>query len=255
MSKSGRINKNTVRKLTGGILIAVLWLALWQAASMRTIDLLIPSPPTVLRAFFELCGEKDFAKSVIFSLLRIMAGWLSGILCGTLLAVLTAYSKALRMFFSPALHIVKATPVASFILLALVWLSSSRVPVFTAFLIVLPSVWTNVSEGILSTDRKLAEASRVFRMTGAKKLVNLYIPAVLPYFAAASKAALGLAWKAGISAEVLCTPVGSIGRGIYRAKLYLETPRLFAWTLTVIVLSMIIEKLFGVLLGRRAKSE
>lgn len=245
---------NLPKRLLRGAIIAALWLAVWFFASTATIELLIPSPLTVLKAFIVLCKTDGFAKSVVFSLLRITTGWLSGLVCGVILAVLTSLSKALKAFLAPALHIIKATPVASFILLALVWLSSARVPTFTAFLIVLPSVWANVSEGIQAADKKLLETARIFHINPSKRLSNLYIPAVLPYFSAAAKTGLGLAWKAGISAEVLCTPLSSIGRGIYRAKLYLETPELFAWTLTVIVLSIILEKLFGLLIERSGKA-
>ena len=56
-------------------------------------------------------------------------------------------------------------------------------------------------------------------------------------------ASIGMAWKAGIAAEVICSPHNTIGYFLYRTKIYFDTPALFAWTLCVIVLSFIIEKI------------
>jgi NitT/TauT family transport system permease protein len=51
-----------------------------------------------------------------------------------------------------------------------------------------------------------------------------------------------MAWKAGIAAEVLLQPLVSIGKMIFEAKYTLETVDLFAWTVIVVVLSVLIEK-------------
>ena len=69
----------------------------------------------------------------------------------------------------------------------------------------------------------------------------LVFPSILPYFSASFKSALGLAWKAGVAAEIIAMPKGTIGTEIGNAKQYLETADLFAWTLTVILLSFLIE--------------
>ena len=92
-------------------------------------------------------------------------------------------------------------------------------------------------------DRGLLEVAELYRFPMWRRLTRLYVPSVLPYFMAACKSSLGLAWKAGIAAEILATPDHSIGKELYFSKTYLETPTLFAWTLVVIVLSLFIEKL------------
>ena len=79
----------------------------------------------------------------------------------------------------------------------------------------------------------------------------MYLPHCLPYFSAGALTSLGLAWKAGIAAEVLCTPNHSIGKQVYDAKVYMETAEVFAWTLVVILLSLALEKLLKHCLERR----
>ena len=171
-----------------------------------------------------------------------------------MLAYLTYICGPLRTILTPAISAVKSTPVASFIILALLWLERDSLPVFITALIVIPIVWGNVSEGIGSVDGKLVEVAKVYRLSLPKRIFRLYVPSVAPYFMAACKSSLGLAWKAGIAAEILATPDHSIGKELYFSKTYLETDSLFAWTLVVIVLSLLIEKLlvFGLnRLGQR----
>lgn len=153
-------------------------------------------------------------------------------------------SPILRALFSPILTAVKSTPVASFIILAALWFELNVIPVFITTLIVVPIVHANVTEGIHSVDKNLVEVSTVYRFSVGKKILRLYVPSIAPYFMAASKSSLGMAWKAGIAAEVLAIPEHSIGKELYFSKTYLESDALFAWTLIVILLSLIIEKVF-----------
>ena len=168
---------------------------------------------------------------------------------GVLLGFLTARYRVLHDILSPLLSVIKATPVASFIILALVWITRSGLPAFISGLMVMPILWSNIEEGILHIDKELLEMAQVFRLPRTKIIGKIVIPSVLPYFAAALRTSLGLAWKAGIAAEVLATPKGTIGQSLFDAKVLLETTDLFAWTLTVILLSIVLEKAVFLLLG------
>ena len=230
--------------------IALFWLALWWIAATWGVkqELLLPSPTRVLSRLGELMAQRDFWLITLTSLCRIFGGILIATVLGILCGILRAHSRFFRSLLSPILAIVKATPVASFIILALVWISRGRLPVFIAALMVLPIIWTNVEQGIRQIDPQLTEMAKVFRFSGTKRLFHITIPSILPYFAAACKASLGLAWKAGIAAEVLSTPQNSIGKELFESKTFMETTDLFAWTVTVILLSICMEKLFFMLL-------
>ena len=249
------ILRNNYIRLLKTPLVILIWLAVWQAVFQiiyhtKGMDILIPSPEAVFTSFATLLKEKEFYISCFNSLYKVILGWGTGLIAGTVLGILTKLSGLLKAFFEPVLHIVKATPVASFIVLALVLMKSKNVPVFTCALISVPIVWANVYEGLSSPDKKIKEMAVFFRMPLKKQITHIYIPALLPYFSAAAKTAMGLSWKASIAAEVICTPGKTIGAGIQDAKIYLETPSLFAWTITVILLSVLLEKLLGLLLKK-----
>ncbi len=227
----------------------LFWIAVWEMVSLCVgQELLVPSPAQVLVRLSQLLRETDFWLFSAASLLRIMAGYLAAVAAAVLLAVLTSASAFLHALVSPLLGIIKATPVASFIILALVWLRGNQIPPFAAFLMVLPIIWANVSEGIRNTDPQLLEMGRMFRFGPWKTAWHIYVPSILPYFMAGCTTALGLAWKAGVAAEVLAMPHNSIGLQLYNAKVYLETSDLFAWTLVIILLSMLLEKLLVALM-------
>ena len=186
------------------------------------------------------------------SLLRITLGLVIGIAAGILIAVLTSRSELLRALLSPAVRVVRATPVASFIILVLLWVANGRVPAVISALVVLPIVWESTTAGLAGVDKSLLEFSRAYRLTRLDTLRHVVLPALLPHLSAAVCTAIGLAWKSGIAAEVLCLPRAGIGTQVYFSKLYLDTPALFAWTLVVVALSMTVERIARrLLLGRR----
>ena len=176
------------------------------------------------------------------SLGRIFGGFALGAAAGTLLAVITSALSWADWLFRPMVKVIRAVPVASFIVLVLLWASTGRVPAIVSGLMVLPVLWGNVCKGISQTDGQLLEAARAYRFGRWKTLRLVYVPSVLPYFASGCATGLGLAWKAGVAAEVLCQPRLAIGTQVYRAKITLETPDLFAWTVAVVALSLLLER-------------
>ncbi|MGE4215039.1 MAG: ABC transporter permease [Anaerotignaceae bacterium] len=234
-------NKNLIIK----IIAVVFWIGVWQVASMWVgKEVLVASPMTVIKVFGELSMKKTFWFSILSSLLRIALGFGGAVFVGTLLAVITCAIPGAYHLFYPLISVIKATPVASFIILALLWIKSTNVPVFIAFLMVLPIMWSNVSSGIKNTDKKLLEMARVFNFGRIKTIRLIYVPQCMDYFYTACIMGIGFAWKAGIAAEVICTPKFSVGANLYNAKIYLETPQLFAWTIVVILMSIFFENLF-----------
>lgn len=242
-----------------GLLPLVFWLAVWQLAGWlversvagRGNELLLPYPASVVRALARLIPTANFWKSVGASLLRIFYGLAAGVTVGTVLAAVTAAVPLADRLLSPAIRVIRATPVASFILLILLWTSRDAVPVIVSALMVLPVVWETMSRGIAAVDGKLLELARAYRFSRWKTWKLIYLPSLKPYFSAALTNAVGLAWKSGSAAEVLCLPKAALGSRIYQSKLYLEIPELFAWTVTVVCLSLMLEKLLGLALRRQ----
>lgn len=221
-----------------------LWLGVWQLAALAAgRELLLPGPLAVGERLLVLAGTADFWLSVGSTLGRVFLGLLWGALAGAALAFATHFSPWADRLISPAVRVVRATPVVSFILLVYLWVARSAIPWVIAGLMVLPVVWGALGAGLDSLDKQLLEFARAYRFTRFKTLRLVCLPALRPQFSAGLLTAFGLAWKSGVAAEVLCPPAYAIGSRIQQAKLGLETADLFAWTLAIVALSLALEKL------------
>jgi len=220
-------------------------LLVWQGLSAYIgREILLASPLTVLSRLSELVVQSNFWASILFSSSRILMGFLLATFVGILFATLAARFKLIEQLLIPLIMFTNATPVASIIILLLIWFSSRNLAMVVSFLMVMPIMYTNILSGIKSTDAKLLEMAHVFSMPKRKKIFHIYLWQVLPFFKAATLIGLGISWKSGIAAEIIGIPAGSIGASLHQARIFLATADLFAWTITIIILSTIFERLF-----------
>jgi len=238
------------KKLGIKIIAIIFWLLVWEAV-YRYVgrEILVVSPVRAASRLLELAGTARFWGAVLGTCMRVLEGFGLAILLGSVLAVLTSRSAFLKHLFQPFLGVVRATPVASIIILALVWLATSRIPVFVVFLMVMPIVWTNVFAGLEVIDVGLIEMGKVFKFGRWKRVRYIYMPSLMPYIVSALTNGLGAAWKSAIAAEVIARPAGAMGSHVHEARIHLLTADLFAWTIAVIIMSVLLEKLMVRLLA------
>ena len=230
---------------------SVFWLGVWQAAAVAIgQEVLLVSPVQAIGTLVELLPQAEFWQRIGFSAGRILLGFGLGALSSAVLAVAAEKWEWVDALLAPVMQLVKATPVASFIILALVWVSGRSLSILISYLMVLPVLYSAVRTGIESADVQLLEMAQVFRLPLARRVKTIWLPAILPAFRQGCSVALGICWKSGVAAEVIGLPDGSIGDALYRAKITLSTGELFAWTFVIILLSAGFEKLFLALLDK-----
>ena len=243
--------KKTKKSRLAQLAAVGFWLVVWQIAAMVIgQEVFLVSPLQAIGTLLELLPQADFWQRVGFSAGRILLGFGLGAVSSVVLAVAAERWAWVETLLSPVMQLVKATPVASFIILALVWASGSSLSILISFLMVLPVLYGAVRTGIESVDGQLLEMAEVFRLPLGRRVRAIWLPAVLPAFRQGCSVALGICWKSGVAAEVIGLPDGSIGDALYRAKITLSTGELFAWTFVIILLSAAFEKLFLMLLDR-----
>lgn len=221
------------------------WLAVWEIASLLIgEELFLPSPISVLEALAASAVDLSFWSAVLFTLERIILGFIISLSSAVILAFLSYRWRILGILLEPIVKVVRATPVASIVILILVWVRSRNLSVVISFMMVFPVVYQNVLKGLCDTDRNLIEMADAYRIRTLKRIRYIYLPYLVPYLESAISISLGLAWKSGIAAEVIGLPAGSIGERVYEAKIYLSMPDLFASTVTVIILAFVFERVF-----------
>lgn len=244
MKISTLLHSNKVQKWAA-VLSALL---VWQlAASLVGTSVILSSPIEVGKRLFELIFQEDFWRTVLQSFSGIVGGFCGGFALGTALAFLAGRFRLVKTILFPYMLTIKSVPVVSFIILAFWVLSSDTLAYAIAFLMVLPVIYTNVLDGVENIDKNLLEMARAFKVPYLKRFCYIILPSVKPFVLSGISIAAGLAWKSGVAAEVICNPLGSIGERLYYAKVHLETGDLFAWTLVIVLLSILFEKLFSLL--------
>lgn len=241
-------NKSNNKKINVWITRAVslvFWIIVWHIIAVKVnTKILLPTPFQVLAKLRELIFTTEFNTAVLNSFTRILRGFFFALITGTFLAVISASFNIIKIIVTPFMSAIKSVPVASFVILSLIWLDSAQLSEFVAFVMVLPIIYISVINGIGARDGKMLEMAKVFGLSPLKKLMYIYLPSVVPFFKSGCSVALGLCWKAGVAAELIGAPDGTIGEQLYYSKIYILTEELFAWTLVIIFISIVFEKLF-----------
>ncbi len=227
----------------------VFWLAAWQVASWAMAQpLILPGPLEVVLALGDAVVRASFWTSIGFSAARIAGALITAYVLALPAAFLAHRIRAIRMLLAPPLQAIKATPVVCVVVLLLLWLGSANVSFAAVLLMALPGLYFTTFEGLAHQDVRMTELFDVHGVRGVRRALALTWQQVLPYVRAASANVVGMAWKAGVAAELIGVPIGSIGERIYQSKLLIETADVLAWTVVVIVLSAACERVILALL-------
>lgn len=223
--------------------VVLFWTAVWSILAAFLPDFLFAGPLETIQSLFRNGTTLEFWLSIGQSLFKIGIGFLTAFLLGSCLAVCGHCVRVIGLILEPAIQIMKTVPVACFIVVALIWMSSANISILVAFFVVFPMVYINLRQGLNQVNHDLIEMAQVFHVSKIKKLRALYFPEVMPYLLSSCQVGIGMAWKAGVAGEIIGLPDWSIGEQLYRAKLYLNADDLFAWTIVIIVISLICEKM------------
>jgi len=231
--------------------VVSLWILIWQLIAVAIHnEILLASPVQTVVALSRGVSDTAFWSSIVFSMSRILLGFASAFVLGLVVGAISWRFKLFGELLTPAVTFVKSVPIVCFIVMLLIWLGARWVSLTAVILVAFPPVYFSTIEGLVASDQKLNEMLKIFQVGGVRKLLSYYWPSILPFVQAASKTAVGMSWKSGIAAELIGLPSGSIGEGIYRAKILLNSADLFSWTLVVVVISVITEFVFMWLLER-----
>ena len=239
----GKLKNKRLKNLLIMILIIAIWFALWYVAALLVNQsLFLPSPQDTFISLWQLIGTSVFWLSVAYTFYRVMLGLVFSFVAGIILAFIAAHFSALERFLRPAVAAIKSVPVMSIIILALVWFSSNFVPVFSCILLCFPIFYANTLSGIKSVDKNLLELAAVYRIRRRRIISDITLPSVMPHVYSAISVCLGFSWKSVVAAEVLSFHKYSVGYRLFATKQNLKTIEMFAWTVAIVIISLVVEK-------------
>ncbi|MBR3461492.1 MAG: ABC transporter permease subunit [Clostridiales bacterium] len=235
-------------------LIVLIWLVIWQVLALAVNNsILLSGPVETVEALITFGATPSFYLSVGITTGKILLGFFLGGLLGSVLALLSYRINIVKEFLSPFVSVIKSIPVVSFIIIALIWAGSSNVTIIVSAVISFPIFYKNLLEGLLVTDPKMLELAKVYQMKTSKKIRYIYLPSLTPHIKSAISLAIGMAFRGGITAEVVGQPLKSIGNGLYRAKINLATSEMLAWTLVAVLSAFLVEKLISFIVKKVLK--
>lgn len=234
--------KNLIR-FSLSVASIIIWIVIWHYYALHIDnEVFLPTPERVFDVLVrDLLPSETFRATVMTTLGNIGYGFLIGLFYGLVLAILSSVSYVIEVFLWLPIKVLKTVPVASFVILSLLWIDSSELAIYIPAIIVLPTIYINTLMGIKETNSKLLDMAKIFKIPFCKRIFSIYIPSTLPYFLSATSLAVGMAWKAGVAAEIIGLARNTIGNELYKSKLYFMTAELFAWTIVIILLSIISE--------------
>ena len=234
-------------------LIILFWLAIWEICSFLIGNrILLVGPIEVFIKLIQMIQTSNFWISTINSISRVILGFSLAFVVGIILASLCASIKFIKELILPILNVIKAIPVASFVVLAIFWVGNRNLSIFISFVTVLPIIYFNCYRAIKETDEKLLEMAKIFKVSFYKKIKYIYFKQTLPHLISAANAGFGFAWKSGIAAELIGITQNTIGFNLHTSRIFLQTDYVFAWTFWIVIFSYTIEKIFLLILRRFA---
>lgn len=238
-SKRGKFNKRKILIGTAGILVVLIF---WGIISLNYHPLILPSPVKTFQAAEGLWASGELWENTVITIKRTVIGYSLAVFSGLAFALILKKSRYCQYFFRPLLTIVQTIPPVIWLVLAVVWfgIADDLTPVFLIFIVTFPVIFINIYTGLENIEFELVEMARVYRCSAKKIVYNIYLPALIPHLVSAVSIGLSFAWKSSIFAEFIGSSSG-IGFALSMANSNLETEKLFAWAIILILLMMVFE--------------
>jgi len=226
-------------------------LAVWAIASMNAPAFVLPSPARVWQATLGLMGSATFLADVGVTFGRVLAGFIFAAVIGTVVGMVLGANRKLGEFFEPILAVMNTISSAIWAIFALIWFGLSNwTTIFVVFMTAFPLVLTNVWQGTRTVNVEFIELAHTFRMSRLQVLRKIYLPTILPHFFSGARLAFGFGWRVSLVAETLGASSG-IGYRLRQAADLVQTDQVFAWTLMLVLMMVVIESLVLKPLERR----
>lgn len=233
------------RKVPGMVLkrlaLVALLLALWWLAAYGTPAYVFPGPTKVARAWLMLLGTDTFWIDLGITFWRVLAGFVLSAIVGLALGLAFGTNRQLGDFFEPLLAVTNTISAAIWAIFALTWFGISNAStIFVVFMTAMPLILTNVWSGTQTVSTDLVELAHSFHMSRTQVILKIYLPTVLPDFFSGARLAFGFGWRVSLVAETIGSSSG-VGYRLRQAADLAQTDQVFAWTLTLVVLMVILE--------------
>ncbi|QET04966.1 MULTISPECIES: ABC transporter permease [Cupriavidus] len=238
---SNVIQNRALQLVAQRLLLVGAVLGLWWWGASHVPSFVLPGPAKVADALVALWHSDTFAADVGATFRRVLTGFLIATVIGTGLGLALGGSRMLARFFEPILTVFNTVSSAIWAIFAIIWFGiSDATTIFVVFMTAMPLILTNVWEGAKTVDAQYVDLARSFRMSRLQILRKIYGPTILPHFFAGARLAFGFGWRVSLVAETIGSSSG-IGYRLRQAADLVQTDQVFAWTVLLVGLMLLLE--------------
>ena len=233
------ITQNKAAQKIGLFCICIL---VWQVVSLFYPPVVLPGPVATAEAFLRLFTTDRFLSDILVSTYRLIVGITGAVVIGCTLGILMGISRGPRQLIEPLIYFIQGIPPILYMTLAMIWFGlNGRATIFIVFIVSMPVMAVNIEEGFQNIDPKLMEMGENFKFSRTEILKSIVLPSLKSYFKSGFIIVAGLGWKLVVMGEFLSASTG-LGARITDARVNLETEKVFAWGLVIIVLCLLSQK-------------
>ena len=235
------------------VFVVIILLALWQIASFKVGDYLLPNLLSILSGFIQIISTGVIWVHVFATLFRVLIGFSLAVFA-SLILILFAYKwKNARMIIKDFNSILNSVSVFVWIVLALIWFGiTNSATIFTTLMVTLPILLSNLLEGMEHIDKRFLEVGSVYKFSKINEFKNIVLPSIFPSFIGGMRAGFGLGLKISVVAEMFGVTTG-IGYILNYSREILSTNMVFVWAIILIIIMIIIDKLIFENLTKKVK--
>ena len=191
------------------LLVAILFVGIWQAAVVFSGSPIFPRPTQVVAGVIELIRRGVLAKYVVASLFRVSSGFLLALIVGVPLGLLIGWFGRAFRAFNPAIQALRPISPIAWIPVAILWFGvSDLAPIFLIFLASLFPIMTASIASVQNIQPVYVRAAQNFGLKGPKLFSKVVFPAALPQIITGIRIALGVAWLVVVAAEMIAVNSG-----------------------------------------------
>lgn len=249
-----KIKNGKYLSLICSLLTVAAILILWTlAAAAVDSEYVLPTVGETLSAAVKMFADKTFYVAMGGTLIRVAIAFLLSFSIALTIAFASYKSEVCGAVFAPLIKIMRALPTVAVVLLLLFWTNSRVAPVIVTMLVVIPTLFTDLSNAFNGIDRDLTEMCKAFSVPSRERFLEVEFPQVLPSLLNSAGAGLSLNLKLMVAAEVLAQTARSAGYLLNTAKVYFEISEMLALVAVIIVAGVIVEYVFAAFAKKAAE--
>lgn len=230
-------------------------LIVWQLLSHIYSPIIVPSIKEVMTALVDIFTTEELFKHIIITAKRLVVALTISLSLGSFLGIIIGHNKKIESLMTPLISFMQSVPPISWLVLAIIWFGlDGKASIFIAVISTLPLVIINLVESVRNIDHQLVEMGEIYKFSKSKMLKKIIIPSIVPYFQGCLQVVIGQGWKVIVMGEVLSCNNG-IGGELTNARVNIETGYVFAWTIIIVALFYITNKVVSHMFNTKIKGE